>query len=946
MSFLFVRIIRRLLSLIALAFLLCAAGAAPIPWPHELGDVPPDPAIRWGRLENGLRYAVRKNTEPAGRVYLILRVAAGSLHERDDQRGYAHFVEHMMFRGTAKYPATSIVNFLQHEGLEMGADTSAFTNHTTTFYNLDLPNNSREKIALGLSILRDFTDGALIARAEVKREAKVIESERRTRDSSTSRVSEELTAFLHPGTLVTRRPPIGMRESVESATADRLLEFYHTWYRPTRMTVIAVGDAEPELLETLIREQFSSLKAGTPAEPAEPDFGFDIPLPGDLQARFFTTPSPAGTSVLLYSLANVASRPDTVAQRREQLAENAGFAILSTRLAELSRQRSAEIGDCGASCIIEFGRQRQALVQVDTRADLWRAGVRLAEQELRRILLHGFTADEVKLVAQSYLNSLDENVRTESNRPSQQIAHAIRSGLEFNFVNSLPVTDREIITPAIKELTPEGCAEAFRRLWSAPNRRLAVIGHYAVPLTTKELLAAYEESAYATFFSGKDERAIGTFDYTDFGPPGTIASRRHDEHADIHSLAFANGVRLNLKRTDYEKNHVYFRLRLGRGQSSEPADRPGLGLIADGSYLAGGLGRYDNLELGRRLAGDSLSFNFNIEEDGFYFTGYASPDKLDKLLQLVTAFITDPAFRPEGWQSTIARLQSYYPTVNREPVQFLRSVCPTIMAGGDARYGLPVPGLVQQRQPAEVEEWLRPVLASGAIEIGLAGDLEVDVAIAAVARTLGALPIRKADPKPDSTRHPSLPTKPIRQVWRLEGCEPDKAAVRVYWPGVDGDDYRTSRKLQVLAEILNDRLRVKIREELGATYGPLQDVWGSEVWPGFGYFYVEIETAPKMAERVATLTREIAANIAAKGITPDEFQRVIEPRLANLKQELRNNGYWIHHVLARMQETPSRVEWPLSRNNDYQTMRREDIEEVARRFLGGSRIYTFIARPK
>ncbi|HEX2860983.1 MAG TPA: hypothetical protein VHN79_05060, partial [Lacunisphaera sp.] len=489
------------------------------------------------------------------------------------------------------------------------------------------------------------------------------------------------------------------------------------------MTVIAVGDADPDLLEELIRTQFGSLRTATPVEPAEPDLGFGSPLPGDLQARFFATPSPGGTSSLLYSLANVEPTPDTTARRRAQLAENAGFAILATRLTELARQQPQDIGDSQASWTYEFGRRRQAMVRIDTRADLWRAGVRLAEQELRRALLHGFTADEVKLVVQSHHNALDEGIRTESNRPSQQIAHAIRSGLEYNFVNTAPATDAEIARPALDELTPERCAEAFRALWAPANRRLAVVGHYPTPLTTQELTAAYEESAYATFFTNKDARTIVPFDYTDFGAPGAVATRSHDERVDIHSLAFANGVRLNLKKTDFEKNHVYLRVRLGRGQSSEPADRPGLSVMAGGSYLAGGLGRYDNLELGRRLAGDTLSFNFTIEEDGFYFTGFASPDKLEKLLQVVTAFITDPAFRAEGWQTTLSRLQSYYPTVNREPVQFLRSICPTVMAAGDARYGLPVPSSVEQRRPVEVEEWLRPVLASGAIELGLAGDL-------------------------------------------------------------------------------------------------------------------------------------------------------------------------------------------------------------------------------
>ncbi len=936
---------RFLLLWLLAGWLFTAALGAASPWPHELGDVPPDPTIRWGRLENGLRYAVRKNTEPAGRVHLILQVAAGAINERDDQRGYAHFVEHMMFRGTKKYPATSLVGFLQHEGLAMGADTSAFTNYTSTFYNLDLPRNSPEKIALGLSVLRDFADSAVFAKAEVKREAKVVESERRTRASSAAQIGEELNDFLYPGSLITRRLPIGTAESVLAATPERLVEFYRTWYRPSRLTVIAVGDAEPELLEKLIREQFSSLAPATPAEPSDPDLGWRPPTE-DLQTRFLRYPAPSGTSSLLYHLTIGEPRPDTLARRRAQIALNAGCAILTTRLVELARQQPADIGTTVANWELEFGRVQRAMLRIDTRAPLWRAGVRLAEQELRRALLHGFTADEVKLISQTYQNALEENIRTESTRHSQAIAQQIRSNLEDNLVTTAPRTDREMLEPTIRELTPGQCNTAFRAMWAGANRRLAVVGYYPVPLAEKDLLAVYEESAFRNFFTEKDERAIASFDYTDFGPPGAVAKRARDERLDVHSVAFANGVALNLKQTDFEKGRVHLRVRLGGGLASEPADQPGLGLIAGNAFPTGGLGRYDNIELGRRLAGDALTLNFTVEEDAFYFTGVASPDKVEKLLEIVAAFITDPGFRPEGFQGTVANLQSYYPTVNREPVQFLRSFCPTIMANGDPRYGLPLPAKVFERQPKQIETWLKPALATAPIELGLAGDLDVESAVTAVARTLGALPARQAAARPEAARRPQLPAKPVRHTWLLQDSEPDKAAVRLYWPAVDGDDFHTMRRLQVLAEILNDRLRVKIREELGVTYGPLQGVWGSDVWPGYGYLFVEIETAPRMADRVADLTRDIARDLATRGITADEFERAIQPRLANLKQELRNNAYWTYYVLSRLQEKPGRAEWLLTRNSDYEQMRRADIEAVARRFLDPKRSYTFIARPK
>lgn len=936
-------ILRRLVAGTGCLVLAIAALAAP--WPHEDSELQPDPAILWGRLDNGVRYAVRQNPEPAGRVYVILQVAVGSVHERDDQRGYAHFLEHMMFRGTKKYPATSIVNFLQHEGLAMGADTSAFTNFTTTFYNLDLPHNSPEKIALGLSVLRDFADGAVLAKAEIKREAKVIESERRTRDTTAQQVGDEITSYLYPSSLIARRAPIGTPESVANATDAGLREFYRTWYRPSRLTVIAVGDAKPELLERLIREAFSSLKPATPAEPEDPALGL-TPGPAELQTRFIANPTPAGTSSLIYALSPVRHPTDSIARRREQVAVNSSFAILNTRLSEIVRQRPNDLGEAEAGQGLEFGLVNKSYIRIDTRADLWRAGLRLAEQELRRVLLRGFTADEVKLQAQAYANALQENVRTAATRQSAQLAHTIRTALEYNLVVTSPETDFTLADPVVAALTPETCAEAFRANWLPANRRITLVGHYPVPLTDRDVRTAYEESAYANFLAEKDTKPIEPFDYTDFGPAGTIKRRTRDDRIDAHAILFANGVRANFKVTDYEKGRVHLRLRLGRGMAAEPAGKPGLGLLTEGSYLSGGLGRYDNIELGRRLAGDSLSFNFSIEEEGCYFTGFCAPEKLEKLLQVITAFITDPAFRPEGFQSTLGRIQSFYPSVNREPVQFLRSVCPTVLAGGDRRYGLVPPDQIQQRSLAEVTEWLKPILAHGGLELGLAGDFDVATALDAVSRTLGALPARAVDPLPDPAKKPALPAKPIQQVWLLEGCEPGKAAVRVYWPGIDDDDFRATRRLQVLAEILNDRLRVKIREELGATYGSLEDVWGSEVWKGYGYFFVEIETTPAMAEKVALLTRRIAAEIVGKGITEDEFDRVIEPRRASLKQELRNNTYWTYHVLSRMQENPGRISWPLTRSSDYMGMQRREVEETARKYLGDPRVYTFIARPK
>ncbi len=169
--------------------------------------------------------------------------------------------------------------------------------------------------------------------------------------------------------------------------------------------------------------------------------------------------------------------------------------------------------------------------------------------------------------------------------------------------------------------------------------------------------------------------------------------------------------------------------------------------------------------------------------------------------------------------------------------------------------------------------------------------------------------------------------------------------MRIYWPGVDDADYHTTRKLHILCDILVDRLRVKIREELGATYSPQKLLWGSSVWPSFGYFAVEVETSPAMAGKVATIIHRTATDLAAGGITQDEFERAIAPVEASLEKDLRENNYWTD-LLSRIQKSPDCLNWPLTRNQDYRGMTRQDVEDVARRFLGPPRVFTFIARPK
>jgi zinc protease len=277
-------------------------------------------------------------------------------------------------------------------------------------------------------------------------------------------------------------------------------------------------------------------------------------------------------------------------------------------------------------------------------------------------------------------------------------------------------------------------------------------------------------------------------------------------------------------------------------------------------------------------------------------------------------------------------------------VSYLHGISPLFLADGNLRYGIPRIEDTLSRTPRQVAQWLEPQLASD-VEIGLIGDVDPETVIAAAARTVGALKARTTLPAVADANRPRFPGKPVRQTFRVETPE-SKAVVQMSWPGTDDHDFHRDRRIAVLGAIIEDRVRVKLREELGMTYSPTGDSWGSAVWPGYGYLYVDVIVAPRQADRTADLIRRIADDIRQHGITDDEFNRAREPRLATLDQDLRKNSYWLYHVLAEVQAHPEAAQLPLTRADDYRHMRREDIEQTARECFGASGSCVLIVRPR
>lgn len=909
-------------------------GAEPPSFAHEHSDIQPDPAIRFGKLPNGLRYAIAANAEPKGRASLRLLVEAGSLHETEEQRGLAHFLEHMAFNGSVHYPPGTLIEFFQRMGMNFGGDTNASTSFDRTLYLIELADTKDATLAEGFRVFSDYAGGLLLQPAELDRERGIILSEKRARDSVSFRTFVAQFEQLLGSTLFPKRMPIGLTEVIEKSPREQFVDFYDAWYRPELISIVAVGDFEVDAIEKLIVSTFTPLKARAPAKP-QPDLGKIVTTPG-VHAYFHAEPESPNTSIGISSLFPHSFEPDTVGNRTKDLPRSLAHAMINRRFRILAKKENAPFLSASASVAEQFDFFREASVDLTAKAEHWEAALAVGEQELRRALTYGFQQNELDEVRANFINGLEQAVKTAPTRRSPALAGEIANDILRKNVSSHPQTDLEIYKPALEKITLAECLQALREAWKSDHRFIFLSGNATIPNPQEAIAAVYNQSLATQVEAPASEAAVA-WSYTDFGPAGKIVSRKRIEDLDITQVVFENGVRVNLKKTAFEAGRIHFFARAGVGSLSEPADKRGLVALANSTFDQGGLGRHSTDDLQRILSGKNVSVGLRMGQDHIGFAGSTTPRDLLLSLQLLTAKLTDPGYRPEALRLAHKSFDQMYVSFQHTPSGPVATEIANLLASGDPRFGVPPRDVLMTRTLDEVKAWMTPQLTRGALEFAVVGDIDLDATLAAISQTLGALP--KRDPKPDlsALTQVKFPAQPFDRSFRIDSQIPKGLAV-FYWPTTDSLDVRRGRRLSMLSNVLEDRLRLKLREEMGGTYSPSARSLASDVLPGYGYITSSLDIDPSMGDKIDDAMREISASLQKDGVTADELERAKLPTLTSIRESARTNGYWLNSVLARAQERPEVLDWCRTRESDFAAISVEEINALAKSYFAPERI--------
>lgn len=899
------------------------------PWAQEASDLKADERVRFGTLPNGMRYALMRNATPPGQASFRLRIDAGSLHEDDDQKGLAHFSEHMLFNGTENVPENDMLRILERLGLAFGADTNAFTSFDQTAYMLELPRTDDETVDTSLMIMREQVSRALMEPAAIDAERNVIVGEARMRDTPALRALLAQIKLLAPGQRLSDRLPIGDLDIIRTAPTQRFVDFYRAYYRPERATFIAVGDFDVDAMETKIKTNFSDWVNSHPNGP-NPDLG--VLAQRDAESRIVVEPG-VQSSVDIYWTKAADTRPDTAALRNESTIRSLGLAVLNRRLGEISRQDNPPFISASGSAGSFFQSLDFANISANFNPGGLQRALETIEQEQRRLIQYGVSEAELQREIANIRVYMENAVQAASTQQTPGLAMAILGGANDNTVFTSPADNLARFNATVANLTPDAVKAELAKAFTGQGPLALVSTPAAIEGGEAEVTRILEASS-AKPVEAPVAQAELVWPYTDFGTIGTPSGQTAYAALGATVVNFPNGVRLTVKPTNFKDQEILVSIKTGNGELGLPTDRYSPVSMAANVFTAGGLGQLNADEVSRVLTGRIYSSGFSVADDGYRLSGATRPDDLDLQLQVLTAYLTDPGLRAAPFERIKAMLPQVLEQQRATAMGAFGVDGATQLSSGDRRSSLPTPEEIAAMSITDLRAGVMTGLSQGPIDVVIVGDTTIEDATRAVASTLAALPVRSATPAPmagsEVRTFPAPNSTPVRIT---HNGQPEQAFGVVAWHTADAmGDRRESRRISLMSEVLSLRVMEEIREKQALSYSPIATSSASTTFEDYGYALIAAEVdKSKLADFYAAVDKVIAS-FTETPVTDDELTRARAPVIERLRRSQAGNGYWLGALgdLAKDPATEQRITGHIAMLEAFTA---EDVQSAATTYL-------------
>ncbi|HEX3701393.1 MAG TPA: insulinase family protein [Phenylobacterium sp.] len=910
-------------------------------WPQARSDVKPDPDTIFGALPNGMRYAVRRQAVPAGQASIRLYIDAGALEETDAQQGLAHFLEHMAFEGSKAVPEGDMVKILQRHGLAFGADTNASTGFSQTIYKLDLPRTDADTVDTSLMLMRETASNLTLSQQAVDHQRGVVLSEERLRDTPAYRIYKDRLGFMLPGERLPTRYPIGQVDIVKAAQSAQIADFYHHYYRPDRAVLVAVGDFDPQAMEAKIRARFADW---TPQGAPGPDPDLGKVVPRATQAKLVVDPG-APLSMQIIWVRPPDLTPDTVAKRRRELMELLGFQVMNRRFNAIARGDHPPFLGAGAFKADQEHSAEVTMVAVNATPDAWRPALESVEEETRRASQYGVRQDELDREITELRAQLQAAVASAATRRPAALADEIVNSLAERQVVTSPAQDLAFFEDAVRGLKAGEVSEALKTMFHGSGPLLFVASPKPISGGDQVLLAALSSAEQAAVAAPVAPVQVA-WPYETFGAAGKVAETRDVTDLETTFVRFANGVRLTVKPTKFTEDRVSIRVNIGHGLQDLPKDRQADAWAA-GALIEGGLKKISNEDMERVLAAKVFQANFGVGEDAFVLSGATRREDLPTELQVLTAYATEPGWRPQGFERIKNASKTIEDQLEATDSGVLARDLQGLIHAGDQRWAFPSKDQISGARLADLEAQIGPHLIHDPIEVVIVGDISVEDATQAVARTFGALPPRPEDPPvPATQKEVAFPSPDGHPLVLTHKGRADQAIGYIAWPTTDfWANPQHAREDAILGEVMGLRLTDQLREAEGVTYSPSVAYSHSLTWKGWGYVSAQVEVPPSKLDTFFTEVDKIAADLRAKGPTADELERAKKPRIDAIEKAEVTNQYWLSE-LSGAQADPRRLDFIRQLVPGTERVSAADVQRAAATFLQDGKAWKLEVRAK
>ena len=904
-----------------------AQTVQPSKWAQDYTGRKADPAIVFGTLPNGLRYAIMHNTTPSDGVAMRMRIGSGSLEERPEEQGLAHFLEHMAFRGSANVADGQVVQMLQRQGLSFGADTNAFTTQDETVYMFNFPKADATALDTGLTLFREIGSRLTLAPAAIDAERGVILSEERLRDTPQYRMIKAELGTVFDGTRVIDRWPIGTVEDINAANHDRIERFYRANYRPDNATIVVIGNIDPAAVEQQIKARFSDWK------PAGAPDAIDLGTPTGEKKAGELVADGAPDQISLDWVGPADRRAETEALDREMLLKTIALTVLNHRLADRALEPGAPF--IGAQVRLQRSLLHSgSLTSIGIAAppDRWQAALDEVTAEERSLLRDGVQPGDLKRAVASLRTELENKTAQAATRKSSDIADLLVRATNADEIFTSPAQDLSFAEPILVTATPADVTAALKAAFAEHGPILFRSAQKGVVGDAK--LAQAVEAAYARPLGAATKMAALSWPYDSFGKPGAIVSKSVDAKLGTTLVKFANGTRLIVKPTEFEGNKIDVGVLLGNGRSGvQPSTTRAL-WEAPMFPLAGTkkLPLYQITQWAQE-SGKVMSVALEADNRAFVLKGKTRPADLATQMQLLAAYARDPGFRPEAFDKAKSLAPMLSGQIAASPQGTFGRASQALMVGNDPRFEvLPRTSDLSKVTSQDLSELLRRPLASQA-DVVIVGDVTVDQAIAATQSTFGAAPAGPR-PAPVPARVTAAEGRAAPYVFTHSG-RADQAFYGEFFRLPDYfADPAVSAVADVAAAVMSSRLIDTVREQLGVTYAPESRALTSIDLPGEGYLVVALETPPKNFDKIHALLASQINDLATKPVSADELARAKKPLVETELKQRETNGYWAGRLSTIMREPRAETE-VLERPAKLAAVSAADVQQLVARYLAG-----------